>query len=266
MHPILGRIPVIGRRFAQVERAASTESISSAARYCVFCNNTFEAWIPFRRPAEKSTFLMMVDTIGSNAERFECPRCASIDRERHLRLFLDRLRAMEPIRGGAVLHMSPELRLRGYVESHGLSRYIRGDLSPQHEGMQKIDLQRIPFADQTFDMVICNHMLEHVEDALAAMRDMHRVLKRGGRAICQTPYAVRLTKTFEDPRLQSTEDRLFFYGQDDHVRLFGVDIEENFRAAGFVGRLIPHEEILPDIDPERFGVNEKEPFFDFVRP
>jgi SAM-dependent methyltransferase len=121
------------------------------------------------------------------------------------------------------------------------------------------------FPDQSFDLLICNHVLEHVGDSGAAMREMCRVLKRGGRAICQTPYAARLTRTFADPLLQSDDDRLFFYGQEDHLRLFGLDIERCFREAGFVGRLVLHEEILPDIDAEQFGINEKEPFFDFVR-
>jgi hypothetical protein len=68
-----------------------------------------------------------------------------------------------------------------------------------------------------------------------------------------------------DPRLQAPADRLFFYGQEDHVRLFGADIAQLFTRAGLIGRLVPHAEILPDIDPEQYGVNEKEPFFDFVR-
>jgi hypothetical protein len=58
---------------------------------------------------------------------------------------------------------------------------------------------------------------------------------------------------------------LFFYGQDNHLRLFGIDIETTIRDAGFSGVLRPHGELLADIDPEEFGVNELEPFFDFVR-
>lgn len=172
---------------------------------------------------------------------------------------------MERVRGGTVLHMAPEYRLGGYIESNGLESYVRGDLAPTAEGVQQIDLQQIPYADETFDMLICNHILEHVENAELALREMHRVLKRRGRAICQTPYASRLTNTFEDPLLQTADDRLFFYGQEDHVRLFGSDIERHFISAGFIGRLVPHSEIIPHVDPEQCGLNEREPFFDFVR-
>jgi SAM-dependent methyltransferase len=245
---------------------SSARSGVAADRVCVFCNGMVEAWLPFRiRESDRSPFLKKLQTIGSNVERFWCPNCSSIDRERHLLLFLDRLNIMKRFRGSVVLHMSPEYRLRGYIESHDLGNYIRGDLTPSAEDVQQIDLEQIPYPHETFDLVICNHMLEHVADAELALHEIHRVLKPGGRAICQTPYSPRLTKTFEDPRLQSTDDRLFFYGQEDHVRLFGSDIEHCFTAVGFVGRLVPHAEILPDLDPEQFGINEREPFFDFVR-
>jgi glycosyltransferase involved in cell wall biosynthesis/SAM-dependent methyltransferase len=239
---------------------------SSFERRCVFCNNKVDAWRPFRmRAADISNFLTTLESVGSNVERFECPHCASIDRERHLRLYLERLRIMETVIGGAVLHMAPELRLRGFIESHELSLYVRGDLTPSEGAVQKIDLQQIPYPDQTFDLIICNHILEHVDNAGAALREMYRVLKPGGRAICQTPFALRLAKTLEGSPHQSADERLYFYGQEDHVRLFGNDIEQVFHDAGFVGHLVPHDELLPDIHPEIYGVNEHEPFFDFGR-
>lgn len=240
---------------------------SGPARVCVFCNRSVDAWLPFRGgEANRPIFLKRVGSVGSNIARVWCPHCSSTDRERHLRLFIDRLNILDRVRGGAVLHIAPEAWLGDYIESHGVRTYVRGDISPSADGVKQIDVQQIPYPDETFDMVLCNHTLEHVDNVDAALREIHRVLRRGGRAICQTPYAARLTKTFEDPLLQSPDDRLFFYGQEDHVRLFGSDIEQHFVAAGFVGRLVPHAEILPDVDPEQFGINEREPFFDFVRP
>ena len=304
MHFLLARMPFIRRPFYQLELArrerdrallerdfaikgrdelklkledaaapkASSPSSNTATsepspqRLCVFCNKEVDAWLPFRiRASDISDFLIRVETVGSNVERFSCPHCWSTDRERHLRLFLERLRIMESIRGGSVLHMAPEGRLREYIQSSDFTLYVMGDLAPSDDSVQRIDLQHIPFSDETFDLVICNHVLEHVADAGAALGEIHRVLKPGGRAICQTPFARHLTNTLEDPLLQSMDDRLFFYGQEDHIRLFGSDIERFFRGAGFTGRLVPHVEILPDVDPERLGINEKEPFFDFVR-
>ena len=149
-----------------------------------------------------------------------------------------------------------------FIEAHGFSRYVRGDLDPTNTAIERIDVQELHFPDATFDLAIANHVFEHVDDLPRALSEMRRVLKPGGRLICQTPYAERLSRTFEDSRLQTAADRLFFYGQEDHVRLFGADILDHFSACGLVGRLRGHFEVLPDIDPERYGVNEREPFFD----
>jgi SAM-dependent methyltransferase len=239
-------------------------------RICVFCENVVDAWLPWRggiaNIAKMSPFVVKLGGVGSNVDRLFCPRCQCTDRERHLRLYLERTRVLEPLRGGAVLHMAPEVFLRPFIEGYGFSRYVSGDLSPYSPTIQRIDLCDLPFPNKSFDLVVCNHVLEHVFDLDRAFSELVRVLKPGGRAICQTPYVARLSHMFEDPRLQSEEDRVYFYGQEDHVRLFGADIAAIFNEAGLRGRLVPHEELLPDIDPERYGVNEIEPFFDFVRP
>ena len=242
---------------------ASSAPEPPSGRWCVFCQLRVESWISFH--LAPSDFVRRIGSIGSNIKRFQCPHCWSTDRERHLRLFVELLHLFEPIRSGSVLHMAPEPRLAEFVLTYKPALYIKGDLFPSNESIQKIDLQNIPFSDETFDIVICNHMLEHVDDPVAALRELRRVLKPGAKLICQTPYASRLARTLEEPLLQSPDDRLYFYGQDDHLRFFGKDIEDIITKAGFIGRLVPHAEILPKVDPESRGVNEKEPFFDFVR-
>jgi hypothetical protein len=235
-------------------------------RRCVFCDRDVEAWLPFiMTEADVSPFLWRVGITGSNVSRFRCPHCRSIDRERHLKLFFDRLCIWNSFRGGAILHMAPEKALRAAIRKCEPSRYVMGDLAPRTSAIEKIDLEAIAAPSDAFDVVICNHILEHVTRPDAALSEVHRVLRKGGRFICQTPFAGRLSKTLEDPLLQSASDRLFFYGQDNHLRLFGIDIEHMIQDAGFVGALRSHDELLPDVDPEELGVNELEPFFDFVR-
>ena len=235
-------------------------------RHCVYCDQPVERWTPFHiTEADVSPFLWKVGITGSNVSRLWCPHCSSTDRERHLRLFFDRLSIWPEFDGAAVLHMSPEPNLGSNILSRKPRRYIMGDLAPAKPEITRIDLEAIPAAAGSFDVLICNHMLEHVERPHVALAEAARVLRQGGRLVCQTPFASRLTRTFEEPQLQSPSDRLFFYGQDDHLRLYGSDIEQMICDAGFVGRLRPHDEVLPGTDPEALGVNELEPFFDFVR-
>jgi SAM-dependent methyltransferase len=222
-----------------------------------------DQWAPF--VIEMSAFVKRIGPVGSNVNRFACPRCGSTDRERHLRLFLERLRIIDSIRGSAVLHIAPEARLSDYIHSFEPGLYIKGDLLPYNESIRQVDLERTLFTDETFDLVIANHVLEHVADPAAALMEVRRILKRAGRFVCQTPFARFLSRTFEEPILQSPADRLFFYGQEDHLRFFGRDIERIITSAGFVGRLVPNAEVLPEIDTELQGVNENEPFFDFRR-
>ena len=233
-------------------------------RHCVFCGNSVSGWIPFHYTnADLSPFLLKVGVTGSNLQRFFCPHCRSNDRERHLKLFFDRLQLWDCFKG-AVLHMAPEGVLAAEILKQHPSRYVTGDLNPHLPSVEKIDLEAIPYPDASFDVVVGNHVLEHVDRPAVALSEVRRVLTKGGKFICQTPYAKRLSVTLEDPLLQSAEDRIFFYAQNNHLRLFGVDIEQAIRRAGFVGSLMPHDQVLPGIDPEEFGVNEFEPFFDFV--
>ncbi len=232
-------------------------------RHCVFCNQSVADWLPFHfTEKDFSPFLLKVGITGSNLRRFYCPHCRSIDRERHLKLFFDRLQIWDCFKG-ALLHLAPEPTLGAAILKYGPSRYVTGDLQPKHSSIEKIDIEAIPYPDATFDVVICNHVLEHVNRPAVALSEVWRVLRRSGRFICQTPFARRLSATLEDPLLQSEDDRIFFYAQHNHLRLFGLDIEQLIRQAGFVGCLRPHDELLPGIDPEEFGVNELEPFFDF---
>jgi SAM-dependent methyltransferase len=209
--------------------------------------------------------MLRLQVVGSNVERYRCPHCGSNDRERHLRLYFDRLGLWNVFADAKVLHIAPERKLSDVINTAGPALYIRGDLYPEEETIREVDLENVKFPNETFDFVICNHVLEHVADLSTVLSEVHRVLRPRGRFVCQTPYAARLSRTLEEPFLQSETDRRFFYGQADHVRLFGLDIERTIREAGFEGRLTPHSELLPEIDPERMGVNEKEPFFDFVR-
>lgn len=238
------------------------------ARTCCVCGRSFFRFSKYRGGWKSvSAYLHNLKWTGSDFDQFWCPFCRSHDRERHLILFFDRLGLWKRLSGAAVLHFAPEKQLAFRIQTCGPARYVRGDLVPSREGVEKIDVTDIPFAAGTFDAVLCNHVLEHVPDDARALRELFRVLKPGGFAVLQTPYASGLEKTLEDPREIDTDDkRLEYYGQEDHVRLYGRDLFDRIRAAGFSLELKKHDACLPDIVASRYGVNRDEPLFLCVKP
>lgn len=154
-----------------------------------------------------------------------CPTCDSLPRHRWLWLFLRGASA------GTVLHVAPEAVLEQGVR--GLAReYVSADIEPGRAAVQA-DLTSLPFEDGRFDLIICSHVLEHVQDDGAAMREMHRVLRPGGVALIQAPVNYDQAQTYEDPSASDEGERLRRFSQADHVRVFGPDLGDRLAAAGF---------------------------------
>lgn len=232
--------------------------------YCVVCEHVLGAFMPYRQGRKGSPALMRaLETVGSDVDHFECPWCGCHDRERHLLLYARATGILANLHGKHVLHFAPERNFSRFISGAGPERYIKGDLYPSSQDIERIDMLDIPFADATFDLVIANHVLEHVADDERALHEIQRIIKPGGHAILQTPYSPRLCHTWSDPGIDSDAARLQAYGQEDHVRLYGKDIFERFAASGLVPQIGSHSMLLPSINPERFGVNVHEPLFLF---
>lgn len=207
-----------------------------------------------------------LNVVGSDVDHFECPHCGSSDRDRHLALYLRAAGLTEYVAGARILHFAPERSLAQLVASLQPALYIQADKFPTRPELVKLDLTGIAEEAESFDLVIANHVLEHVDDVQRALAEIHRVLVPGGFAILQTPFSSTLTGTFEDPGIRSKNARLHAYGQEDHVRIYGRDIDTVFASQGLVSRVKTHEVLLPKIDPKRYGINPAEPFFLFQKP
>ncbi len=206
-----------------------------------------------------------MELVGSDLENFRCPFCQANDRERHLFLYFDRLKLWERLPGAAVLHFAPERNLSRRIKELKPGRYVMGDLFPEdlfgrNAEIQRVDATDIQFPEATFDAVICNHVLEHVPDALKALREFHRVLKPGGFAVLQTPFSNRLQRTIEDPGIDTEALRLAVYGQEDHARLFGRDFLGLIETAGLRLKLCRHTEVATEDEARYFGMNVREDF------
>ncbi len=145
--------------------------------------------------------------------------------------------------------------------------YIMADLNPGSREVQKIDVCRIPFRDNTFDFVICNHVLEHVPDYKTGINEIFRVLKPSGTAILQTPYSTLLTRHFCEENLNTDELRSYFYGEADHLRLFSRDqLLSEFESAGFKLQTVSSGSLFsPDISAYH-GVNHQEELVRMKKP
>jgi SAM-dependent methyltransferase len=166
-----------------------------------------------------------------------CPFCRSLERHRAVWLYLHaRLHegAEERVEARALrlLHVAPEACFRPRLRRLLGKRYVTTDLVAPHVDVNA-SLEQLPFASESFDAVICNHVLEHVPDDRRALDELFRVLTPGGWAILQVPLATDHAHTREDPNESSPRERKRRFGQHDHVRWYGRDYPERLRAAGF---------------------------------
>jgi SAM-dependent methyltransferase len=165
-----------------------------------------------------------------------CPRCGALERHRVLALWL-----REHGRLGAgvrdVLHLAPEPGLRRALRKAPGVRWTGGDLEPDDPAVAAVDVTALPFADASFDLVLCSHLLEHAPDDRRAMGELRRVLRPAGRALLQQPVDGAAERTREDPRVDSPTERRRAFGQEDHVRVYGRDFTDRLRAAGFEVRV-----------------------------
>jgi SAM-dependent methyltransferase len=165
-----------------------------------------------------------------------CSNCRSESRHRILAAALqysDELNYYNLLYKKSVIHIAPEPELQRYI-STAARRYVAGDISPSRKGERKIDLSRMPeFADGSFDTIIAMDVFEHIYDDGAALRECRRVLKDSGCLIMSVPMPDQFTRTDDDRSISSDVDRTKFYGQYNHVRIYGKDLGERVEQHGY---------------------------------
>jgi SAM-dependent methyltransferase len=234
--------------------------------YCVICMRRVRRFLPYRNGlASEAPLMRALRLISSDVVNFTCPSCGAHDRERHLLLYLRASGLFDAIPGMHILQFAPEARLTGLIANQSPGRHVKCDLFPFAPDVQRVDLTAMPFEEASFDLVIANHVLEHVDDDHRALAEIARVMKPGGYAILQTPYSPMLSRTWQDNGIVDESSRFQAFGQEDHVRLYGRDIFERFASAGLVSSVRAHDELLAQHDSYLHGVNAREPFMLFRR-
>ena len=161
----------------------------------------------------------------------QCPVCKATDRERLLYLYLSR-RTRLFTESTKLLHIAPEPALCATIEKHSNIDYLTADISSD-KVMVKMDITEIDYPDDSFDAIICNHVLEHIIEDRKAMNELYRVLKPGGWGIVQVPMSLSLQQTFEDATVTDPSARELVFGQSDHVRIYAMDYLQRLDDCGF---------------------------------
>lgn len=193
---------------------------------------------------------------GKQRENALSPGTLSLERHRQMWLFLQNETDFFT-KNYKVLHIAPEQEfLRKFKKMKNLD-YTSADLfSPIVD--VKADILDLPFEDESFDVIFCNHVLEHIEDDRKAMSELYRVMKKGGWGILQVPMKNSLEKTYEDFTITDPKERQKHFGQYDHVRWYGMDYFDRLKSVGFDAEANFYSQKFSDADIKKFGLNRNE--------
>ncbi len=209
--PILIRLSYIFRIFTPIlYRGNNVE--------CTVCEKKFSKFLPYGYVTQRENVL--------------CPYDLTLERHRLMWYYLKKETDFFKTDSLDVLHIAPEQCFYKLFKNQKNLNYLTGDLESPLADLH-FDLHNIPLEDNKFNVIFCNHVLEHVEDAKQCMQELFRVMKPGGYGIFQVPQDFSRQTTYEDPSIITPEDREKHFWQYDHVRLFGLDYPDWLRSVGF---------------------------------
>ena len=229
---------------------------------CNFCGFQAARFAPERL---RAPVLAEKNVIGGLTQNARCPRCYSVDRERQiLHVLRNRLDLDQASR---VLHVAPERNLNEELRKLFSPHVSECDLQPAAYAWAKNicrqDLTQLTFDANQFDLVMCNHVMEHIPQDRAAMGQIYKVLKPGGYAILQVPHSLTLENTIEDLEIDDPEEQLARFGQRDHVRIYSRDdYIRRVESVGFESRFASPSEF----EGLQLALHPDEGVFLFQRP
>lgn len=211
---------------------------------CPICKHRFITFLPFGLKPR------------ANAH---CPYCGSLERHRLLWLFLKNKTNFFEVKN-KVLHVAPEKFFMKEFKKNLNIEYYAGDKfeggfdKSYSKDVKYLDITDIKFDDESFDMVFCSHVLEHVPDDIKAMREIHRILKPAGWAILQVPIDEEKDFTYEDNSITDPKEREKAFGQFDHLRLYGKDYKQRLESAGFRVEVVDVYSQFNDLQRFKYGL------------
>ena len=188
-----------------------------------------------------------------NRRQARCPHCGSLERHRFLWHFLNRRTDLMTGRH-RVLHTAPEPCLEDRLRPRRNLRYRSVDRFDPKADL-RADLSDLPLPTASIDVLITSHVLEHVQDDRRAMAELGRVVRPGGWAVVMVPFDPRLPESPEDPANDTPAKRLAAYGHPYHYRIYGADLVDRLRAAGFAPVVHDSRRLLSGHQRRRYRIN-----------
>ncbi len=221
--------------------------------HCNACNARLRTW---QWHGINTSVHDQFEMVGSGRRKCLCPICQSIDRERLIIHRLDKMLLKGDWKNKRVLHIAPEMPVTLWMNKNKPLEYCKGDFfAPgySYDDTVHMDIQKLPFDDQVFDVIICSHVLEHVPDDKKAVKELKRVLRKDGKMIILVPFAMNLVSTIEGSPEDLPAHREEHFGQLDHLRLYGRDFANVLRQLDCkVDFWIPKGKV------KRWGLNQNE--------
>ncbi len=196
-----------------------------------------------------------------NRTNARCYKCESLERHRLLWLYFNNQTDFFERKNLKLLHVAPELCLYAKFSKMPSVNYYPCDLFPElypYKEVFKMDLTNIHFEENFFDVIICNHVLEHIPDDAKAMAQLYRVMKKGGWGIFQVPIDYKREKTYEDFSITTPQERFKAFGQKDHVRWYGQDYKDRLSEANFIVKEDDWVKHFSDEEIQRYRLSPKE--------
>jgi SAM-dependent methyltransferase len=211
---------------------------------CNCCGGVYSKFIPDQPAPENTTAIQTNEVIAGYGENILCPACLSTARER---LVIALLQNEFTLTGKRILHFSPEKNIYNFIKQS--NEVITADIEPLFyksidDKIKAEDATRLSFVEESFDVVIGNHIMEHIPADKKALTEIYRVLKPGGRAILQVPYSTKFFATIEEPGINDPKRQSALFGQKDHVRIYSLqDYIQRLQQCGFKVSVMEYKDL-----------------------
>lgn len=220
---------------------------------CPICKSKFKNFAPFG---------------SENREDAKCLACGSLERDRLIWMYLNaKTKIFDNVSRVRLLHFAPEKVFYDIFSQNQNIEYFPCDLYAEtfeyknRIKINTVDITNIPYKENYFDVILCNHVLEHIPDDRLAMSELYRVMKPEGWGIFQAPIDYSLEQTYEDFTITTSEEREMAFGQNDHVRRYGWDYTDRLVSVGFDVTKLNYVKSFSSQELIKFGILPSEIIF-----